>query len=84
MPFGEKKSAATKLASDAYRFFLCEKIDSTVIVNFTLSWEIYSCEAKFEFVLLCLSCSEKINNILKKMLSTDTLRISVWFGMFIF
>lgn len=47
----KKKSAATKLAFDAYQYFFCEKIDSAVIVNFTLSWEIYSREAKFEFVL---------------------------------
>lgn len=49
-----------------FDFFLCEKIDSTVIVYFTLSWELYSREAKFGFVLLCMSGFEKGNNILKK------------------
>lgn len=61
-----KKKCCNKTGIRCLPIFLCEKIDSTVIVNFTLSWEIYSREAKFEFVLLCLSVSEKTNNILKK------------------
>lgn len=62
----EKKKVLQQNWHSMLTDFLCEKIDSTVIVNFTLSWEIYSHEAKFEFVLLCLSVSEKTNNILKK------------------